>query len=655
MKRGNAMEKMTNETLYNLKNVSQPLSAGNFIFYLETQMNKNKNEYETTLWGSDKKTQQRVKFGTDSKKYAALKVMPNQKQLSFLALDEETNKMQVFTQPLSGGSAAPYTNEKGGVTQYFWTKENELIYQTTVPEPEKDESEKDWPTATHNEKMVHKIDGGTFLKEKQTISIKKLSAPCEEAAVVLETSEDYQFIEMSAAGDILYLAGPKNLEDEWEYGTRLYIFKMGSDGMLPLTEDLPEGIFFDMSKSPNEKYQVVIGNDFAYHFVTQNEVYLLTDSKTLIPLTAELDADLGDSIVGDFQQNLSSPIIQWQDDEHFFFSTTEQGTIKIYMADLEGNIELVLDCGLHITDWNVAADENKIYLTYSTPIIPSRLAFYDLTTKEWSDLYDPNEEVLQNMPLSDPEDFIFEGARQWKIQGWYVAPIEKVSQHPAILYIHGGPQVCYGETFFHEMQALASEGYGVIMINPRGGSSYGQSFVSAILGDYGNEDYQDLMRGVDAILEAHPEIDTDHVYVTGGSYGGFMTNWIVTHTDRFKAAVTQRSISNWISFYGTSDVGPHFVEHQLLEDLTGLDKLWAMSPLAHQENMTTPLLVIHSQNDLRCPLEQGEQMYRAALKQGVKTKLMTFPSSSHGLSREGIPNLRQERLQAIVQWFKDHQ
>ncbi|WP_018659764.1 alpha/beta hydrolase family protein [Allofustis seminis] len=649
------MEKMTNETLYNLKNVSQPLSAGNFIFYLETQMNKNKNEYETTLWGSDKKTQQRVKFGTDSKKYAALKVMPNQKQLSFLALDEETNKMQVFTQPLSGGSAAPYTNEKGGVTQYFWTKENELIYQTTVPEPEKDESEKDWPTATHNEKMVHKIDGGTFLKEKQTISIKKLSAPCEEAAVVLETSEDYQFIEMSAAGDILYLAGPKNLEDEWEYGTRLYIFKMGSDGMLPLTEDLPEGIFFDMSKSPNEKYQVVIGNDFAYHFVTQNEVYLLTDSKTLIPLTAELDADLGDSIVGDFQQNLSSPIIQWQDDEHFFFSTTEQGTIKIYMADLEGNIELVLDCGLHITDWNVAADENKIYLTYSTPIIPSRLAFYDLTTKEWSDLYDPNEEVLQNMPLSDPEDFIFEGARQWKIQGWYVAPIEKVSQHPAILYIHGGPQVCYGETFFHEMQALASEGYGVIMINPRGGSSYGQSFVSAILGDYGNEDYQDLMRGVDAILEAHPEIDTDHVYVTGGSYGGFMTNWIVTHTDRFKAAVTQRSISNWISFYGTSDVGPHFVEHQLLEDLTGLDKLWAMSPLAHQENMTTPLLVIHSQNDLRCPLEQGEQMYRAALKQGVKTKLMTFPSSSHGLSREGIPNLRQERLQAIVQWFKDHQ
>ncbi len=129
-------------------------------------------------------------------------------------------------------------------------------------------------------------------------------------------------------------------------------------------------------------------------------------------------------------------------------------------------------------------------------------------------------------------------------------PTETQESHPAILYIHGGPQVCYGETFFHEMQVHAANGYGVILLNPRGGQGYGQTFVKSILGDYGNKDYQDLLLGVDAVVANHPEIDTNTIHVAGGSYGGFMTNWIVGHTDRFCAAVTQRSISNWISFMG---------------------------------------------------------------------------------------------------------
>ena len=242
--------------------------------------------------------------------------------------------------------------------------------------------------------------------------------------------------------------------------------------------------------------------------------------------------------------------------------------------------------------------------------------------------------------------------KDWAIQGWYMSPIDAKENHPAVLYIHGGPQVSYGETFFHEMQALASAGYGVILLNPRGGSGYGQEFVASILDNYGDEDYQDLMNGLDVVLENHPEIDADNLYVAGGSYGGFMTNWMVTHTDRFKAAVTQRSISNWISFYGASDIGPSFVEYQLGRDLSQADELWQMSPLAHAANAKTPLLVIHGEEDLRCPLEQGQQMYIAMKKQRVETRLVTFPKSSHGLSRNGLPNLRIERLDEIADWFK---
>lgn len=195
-------------------------------------------------------------------------------------------------------------------------------------------------------------------------------------------------------------------------------------------------------------------------------------------------------------------------------------------------------------------------VAYSTLTNPSVLALLDLTTGKLTDIENPNEEFLAKTKLSQPDMFWYQGVNDWDIQGWYVPPIESKKNHPAILYIHGGPQVAYGESFFHEMQVHAANGYGVIMLNPRGGQGYGQEFVKAILGDYGNEDYQDLMLGLDYVLTEYPEIDKNNVYVAGGSYGGFMTNWIVGHTNRFKAAVTQRSISNWISFYGTSDIGP---------------------------------------------------------------------------------------------------
>jgi dipeptidyl aminopeptidase/acylaminoacyl peptidase len=204
------------------------------------------------------------------------------------------------------------------------------------------------------------------------------------------------------------------------------------------------------------------------------------------------------------------------------------------------------------------------------------------------------------------------------------------------------------------MQVHAANGYGVIMLNPRGGQGYGQEFVKAILGDYGNEDYQDLMLGLDYVLTEYPEIDKNNVYVAGGSYGGFMTNWIVGHTNRFKAAVTQRSISNWISFYGTSDIGSFFVKYQLNSDLKDIDKLWQLSPLAYADNVDTPLLVLHGEEDLRCPQEQGEQMYTAVKMKGVPTKMVVFPESSHGLSRQGLPNLRMERINEIVNWFSQY-
>jgi dipeptidyl aminopeptidase/acylaminoacyl peptidase len=344
-----------------------------------------------------------------------------------------------------------------------------------------------------------------------------------------------------------------------------------------------------------------------------------------------------------------------EDGASFLFQVTEHGKITLYKGNTAGQVEKVLDLPMHITGLDLLPGNHEAVITYTTHTVPSVLAHLNILDGTVMDLYDPNAKFSEKHAFAEPEEFWFKSVKDWDIQGWYLPPIEAKEKHPAILYIHGGPQVSYGEAFFHEMQALAGAGYGVILLNPRGGSGYGQDFVASILNNYGDEDYQDLMNGTDYVLANHPEIDQEHLYVAGGSYGGFMTNWIVTHTDRFKAAVTQRCISNWISFYGTSDIGPSFVEFQLGRDLSKADELWQMSPIAHAHNAKTPLLVIHGEEDLRCPQEQGEQMYVAMKKHNVDTRFVTFPESSHGLSREGLPNLRIERLNEIVDWFEKYQ
>jgi dipeptidyl aminopeptidase/acylaminoacyl peptidase len=207
----------------------------------------------------------------------------------------------------------------------------------------------------------------------------------------------------------------------------------------------------------------------------------------------------------------------------------------------------------------------------------------------------------------------------------------------------------------HEFQMLAAQGYAVVYTNPRGGLGYGQQFVNACRGDYGGGDYRDLMETVDYALSTYEFIDETRLGVTGGSYGGFMTNWIVGHTDRFKAAVTQRSISNWLSFYGVSDIGYFFTEDQIggnaWEDT---EQLWKHSPLAYVGNVNTPLLILHGEQDLRCPIEQAEQLYIALKRRRQTTRLVRFPGANHELSRGGHPHLRVRRLEHIAGWFNEH-
>lgn len=239
------------------------------------------------------------------------------------------------------------------------------------------------------------------------------------------------------------------------------------------------------------------------------------------------------------------------------------------------------------------------------------------------------------------------------MKGWilYPADFDETKQYPGILDIHGGPKTVYGTIFYHEMQIWAEEGYFVFFTNPHGSDGKDDHFAD-IRGKYGTIDYEDLMCFVDALLKQIPQLDPNALGVTGGSYGGFMTNWIIGHTDRFKAAASQRSISNWISFSQTSDIGPHFTKDQQGATMDeGMEKLWTHSPLKYAENVTTPTLFIHSDEDYRCPSSEGIQMLNALLERNVETRMCLFHKENHELSRSGRPKNRIKRLEEITNWM----
>ena len=265
-----------------------------------------------------------------------------------------------------------------------------------------------------------------------------------------------------------------------------------------------------------------------------------------------------------------------------------------------------------------------------------------------------NKKVLSDKYVAQPEELILK--KKMPVYGWVLKPInyDPKKKYPAILDIHGGPRCAYGPIYMHEMQVWASEGYFVFFCNPRGSDGRGNAF-GDLRGKYGKIDYEDLMDFTDLVLKEYPNIDKNRLGVTGGSYGGYMTNWIVGHTDRFKAAASQRSISNWITEVTVSDYGIDFPIEMEFKDVRHCEKeLWDISPLKYVNNVKTPILFIHSREDYRCTLPEALQFYTPIRINGIDTKLVIFKGENHELSRNGKPLHRLRRMNEITDWLNKY-
>lgn len=336
-----------------------------------------------------------------------------------------------------------------------------------------------------------------------------------------------------------------------------------------------------------------------------------------------------------------------------YYLSTRRNSAHLYKITPDFQTECVLDLEGSLDDFDINAQgeilgiamwDGKLQEVYHVDAAGS--------IKQCSHL---NQAVLEDVYVAEYEKITVE-SQGVDIDGWILKPkdYDPSKTYPAILDIHGGPKTAYGEVFYHEMQLWANMGYFVFFSNPFGGDGRGNEFTE-VRGKYGTIDYENLMDFTDAVLAKYPQIDKERLGVTGGSYGGFMTNWIIGHTNRFAAAATQRSITNWLSFFGTSDIGPDFgADHQLANIYDNPEKLWFHSPMKYAGNIKTPTLIIHAEEDYRCPMSQAMQLYSSLEDRGIPAKLCCFKGENHELSRSGKPKHRVRRLQEITNWMEKY-
>lgn len=361
---------------------------------------------------------------------------------------------------------------------------------------------------------------------------------------------------------------------------------------------------------------------------------------------------LGNSIGSDIKMGSANSGIK-ADAEGFYYTSTVIDHAPLLRADWKGNIQFVTKGKEMIMEYTPYKEG---FLTVAMiGDAPNEIYFLD-KQGGMKPLTQMNSQLLTDYSVVTPEEFSFKNENGLSIGGWIIKPVgyEEGKKYPTILDIHGGPKTAYGPFFFHEMQYWANQGYVVIFTNPTGGDGRCNQFAD-IRAKYGTVDYRDLMRFVDEAIKRYDCIDADRMGVTGGSYGGFMTNWIIGHTNRFKAAASQRSIASWISFSNTTDIGYTFIHSQIGGDVwTEHDKLWEQSPLKYADKAKTPTLFIHSDEDYRCWMSEGIQMFYALKYFGVPARLCLFHGENHELSRSGKPQNRVKRLDEITRWMDSY-
>jgi len=343
------------------------------------------------------------------------------------------------------------------------------------------------------------------------------------------------------------------------------------------------------------------------------------------------------------------------DGQHVYFSGGIGGNSHLFRVPATGGtVGRTTEGDRRLDGFSFSGDFSRVAFRATDPIRPGDVWVAGTGGKGEVRVSGVNDVLLGELELSTPDRLVFESEDGTEIEGW-VLPARGYAvgqgQFPMVLQIHGGPHGAYGNNFSFDQQLLAARGYMVLFTNPRASTGYGEDFRWGTWGGWGFNDYEDVMAGVDHAISRY-RIDTARMGVTGYSYGGYLTNWVITRTDRFAAAVSGASISNWVSDYGVADI-PRTKESEFFGppwEERGLENLLRSSPIVHAKGVTTPTLFVHGEYDHRVPIEEGEQMYVALQKQRVPAKFVRYPESYHG---GWTPWRTVHRMWVQLEWWEE--
>jgi acylaminoacyl-peptidase len=674
------------ESLSDFSWVSDPQIApdGRRTAFLRTVVDAKHDDYASDLWLIEGSAAARAL--TASGDVATARWSPDGTRLAFLS--KRSGKRQVYVLELSGGEAWQLTDDADGVATFSWSPDGKRIafLSRALLPGEAPKTPVDVPAghskpAFVTERLSTRADGrpGWLPERRAHLWVVPTDAGASAQAQRITGGDfDDGAPEWSHDGATIYFSAVRKPEgDRATTDTEIYAVPVAG-GAEPRALTAREGPDDGPRVSPDGRWIAYTGFDDAKPPQSYNVNHLYVQnlaSGEVRHLAANLDRSIDDGVIGDMgsPRGEGGGLVWRADSQAVYFVSADRGVADLMEATLDGKYRALT----HLADGDIRAFDidrsGHAVAVHSRARHPAELVGFPLKdagrTEAWRMLTTFNAAVTERSAFVPYEEFWFKGSaplvtlfdghapgsRQW-IQSWILKPpgFDPAGHYPAVLYIHGGPHAMYGTAFFHEMQVLAHAGYVVLISNPRGSTGYGEKFADVIHNHYPGDDYKDLMAGVDALIE-RSYVDPARLFVAGGSGGGLLSAWIVGHTERFRAAVVERAVINWYSFVGAADMNYWFAT-RWFSDTPWHDSAdyLARSPISYVDAVKTPVLVIHNQDDYRVPLDQGLQFYTALKMLGKPARLAVFPESSHGMSRDGRPGQRIERLNMILDWFAAH-
>lgn len=688
---------VTAEDLYAFTWVADPRISpdGKQVAYVHVAVNAKRDGYETSIWTVPADASGAPRRLTAGPHDAAPRWSPDSRTLAFVRSREKSSP-QIYLLSLGGGEGVALTDLPKGASAPVWSPDGHTIAFTSTTEPgdstadstadssaaRKDSTRAESTAASNGgavardttrgepasdvhivTRAIYRFNGVGYLDPTRhehvwTVPVEQGGARPAKARQVTTGDVDAGDLAWSPDGKRIYLTAD-TVRESYYFDPDANLYAVPATGGAMETVIDIHGPVAGAVPSPDGSAFAFAGflDPRAPRSYDQPDLFVFRGGRAT-NLTADYDYDIGGGLNSDQHPPRggegSSPLVWSADGKSVYVVTTEQGTTNLLRFDATTGRRAAVTTGHHdIYAYDAMPDASRFVLAIADPTHIGDLFLLDPASGKLTQLTHANDELLSRLALSDVEAFWYRSFDGQRVQGWVMKPpgFDAARRYPMILEIHGGPHTAYGWAFMHEFQLLAAQGYVVLFTNPRGSTSYGQAFGNIIQYRYPGDDYKDLMVAVDTLVR-RGTVDPQRLGVTGGSGGGLLTNWIVTQTDRFVAAVSQRSVASWIGFWYTADFTlfrPTWFRSTPFEDP---QEFIRRSPVAYAARIKTPLMLIAGEQDLRTPPGQGaEAMFRALKFQRKPAVMVVFPRETHELSRSGEPKHRVERLAHIGGWF----